>query len=397
MMPPKPIIKVPSLMPFDFIQAKLDERVQHKLLRTRRALVRLSSTKVATDKDTFLDFSSNDYLGMSQHQDVISAANTATVQYGIGSGGSSMITGYSKVHQALEEYLAHWLGFERCMLFSSGFAANTGVIETLMVNKDDLLIQDKLNHASLIDGGRHCQAKSVRFAHNDMDALKRRLQQAGNNKLVVSEGVFSMDGDSAVLDQVVEHTKACSAGLMVDDAHGLGVLGEQGKGTLSHFGLNAADADIYMATFGKAVGTGGAFVAGSTSMIEYLLQFCRHYTYSTAMPPALAQATLTSLQIIAQDSWRREKLQSLIAHFKFRLNQIGLPDNQSSSAIQPILIGDTQKTLAISEGLKKSGIWLTAIRPPTVPQGTSRLRVTLNCDHQTQDIDFLFEQLEALI
>lgn len=366
-------------------------------MRTRKAVVRDKTCRLQYQGQAYIDFSSNDYLGMSQHPEVVEAAAQALKQYGVGSGGSAMITGYSPEHQALEHYLADWLGYESCLLFGSGFAANTGVIETLMAGKSDLLIQDKLNHASLIDGGINCQAKSLRFHHNDIDALNTRLQSAGNNKLVVTEGVFSMDGDTSPLRQIAELAKANGAAVMVDDAHGLGVLGEQGKGTPSYFGLSNKAIDIHMATFGKAVGTTGAFVAASSQTIEYLLQFCRHSIYSTAMPPAMAAATLTSLKLIAKEQWRRDKLCELINHFKQKMAQLGLPDSHSKTAIQPVVIGDAAKVMNISDSLKASGIWLTAIRPPTVPQGTSRLRVTLSCNHEIADIDVLFEKLEALL
>lgn len=384
-------------MPFSFIDSALKKREAANLKRQRHTLCRDSDGLITFQGKRYLDFSSNDYLGMANHPDVVNAAHQAMQQHGIGSCGSAMVTGYHPCHQALEEYLADWLGYERCMLFNSGFSANTGVVETLMQHPDGLLVQDKLNHASLIDAGINCKSNSVRFNHNDMPALERRLQGFANNKLVVTEGVFSMDGDTADLPSAVKLAKAAKAGFMIDDAHGIGVIGEQGKGTAAHLGIESNQIDVHMATFGKAVGTAGAFVAASNNTIEYLLQFNRHYIYSTAMPPAIAAGTLQSLKIIAKDQWRRDKLAELVGLFKQRARKLGLPDNHSSSAIQPIIIKDAAKAVMISEALKEAGIWLTAIRPPTVPVGTSRLRVTLTCHHQSSDIDRLFDQLELLL
>ncbi|MCJ8269275.1 MAG: 8-amino-7-oxononanoate synthase [Psychrosphaera sp.] len=303
-----------------------------------------------------------------------------------------MLTGYSYAQRELEDYLCDWLGFDRCLLFNSGFAANTGVLQTLL-SEQSLLVQDKLNHASLIDGGVACAAKSVRFRHNDMDSLQQRLQSAPNDTLTVTEGVFSMDGDTAKLDEIYQLTRENKSWLMIDDAHGIGVLGEQGKGTANHYGLSPNAVDIHMATFGKAVGTTGAFVGASKSTIEYLLQFCRHYIYSTAMPPAMAAATLASLKCLAQEQWRRDKLGELTDYFKSKIKGLGLLDSHSDSAIQPIIIGCADKTVALSESLKKQGIWLAAIRPPTVSAKVSRLRVTLTSQHETKDIDSLFDKL----
>lgn len=384
-------------MPFEWIKQALDKRAQDNLLRSRRPVWRDRQSRLHFGGDSYLDFSSNDYLGMSQHPQVIRAAQDALERYGVGSGGSAMVTGYNVELQKLESYLADWLGFDRCILFGSGFAANTGVLETLMADKQGLLIQDKLNHASLIDGGLHCQAKSVRFKHNDIQSLEARLKMAGSAKMVVSEGIFSMDGDGAPLEDFSRLCKDYNSALMVDDAHGFGVLGEQGKGSVAKAGLTNNDVDIYMATFGKAVGTSGAFVCASDDVCEYLLQFCRHYTYSTAMPSALVAATFASLEALKDEQWRRDKLSENITYFKQRQCELGLGDSGSSSAIQPILIGDSAKALSIGDSLRNQGIWLGAIRPPTVPKGSARLRVTLSCLHSDKDIDHLFNQLEPLL
>jgi 8-amino-7-oxononanoate synthase len=384
-------------MAFEYLQKALTSREQDNLQRLRFSLPRGQGTTVDFQGKTFLNFSSNDYLGMASHPQVIKAGQNALEQYGVGSGGSPLVTGYSHCQRELEEYLSDWLGVERCLLFNSGFAANTGVIQTLMKDPKGLVIQDKLNHASLIDAGLSCAAKSVRYKHNDMNSLEQRLQDAAPDKLVVTEGVFSMDGDTAPLVEIEQRTHVNKSWLMIDDAHGFGVLGEQGKGTANSIGIPQNKVDIHMATFGKAIGTGGAFVGASSDTIEYLVQFCRHYIYSTAMPPALAAATLASLRCMAQEQWRRDKLNKLIGYFKAKKRKLGLAESASTTAIQPIIIGDAAKTLQISDQLKKTGIWLTAIRPPTVAANTSRLRVTICCDHSEADIDKLFNVLEPML
>lgn len=377
-------------MAFDFIQDGLNSRQANHLFRQRFALPQGHGRTLTFEGKSYLNFSSNDYLGMASHPQVIVSAQAALEKYGVGSAGSSLVTGYSQAQVELEQYLCDWLGVKRCLLFNSGFTANTGLIQTLMADKHDLLIQDKLNHASLIDAGVNCAAKFVRYRHNDTRHLQQKLNAQHNNKLVVTEGVFSMDGDSAPLAEIQTLAHYQQAWLMVDDAHGLGVLGDEGKGTANAFGLAADSVDITMATFGKAVGTMGAFVAGDSDTIEYLIQYCRHYIYSTAMPPAMAVATLTSLQYLAKEQWRRDKLNQLIGYFKSKVAELGLVGNDSQTAIQPIIIGDSAKAVEISNLLKSKGIWLTAIRPPTVPINTSRLRVTLTASHTEADINQLF-------
>ena len=379
-------------MSFEFIDAALSERRANHLLRKRVCLPQGHGRLVSFDGKPFVNFSSNDYLGMASHPKVLKATQQALDKYGCGSSGSPLLSGYSHAQRELEDYLCQWLGFERCLLFNSGFAANTGVLQTLL-NDQSLLVQDKLNHASLIDGGVACAAKSVRFRHNDMDSLQQRLQSALHDTLTVTEGVFSMDGDTAKLDDIYQLTRQHKSWLMVDDAHGLGVLGKQGKGTADHYGLGPNEVDIHMATFGKAVGTTGAFVGASESTIEYLMQFCRHYIYSTAMPPAMAAATLASLKCLAQEQWRRDKLTELTEYFKCKMQALGLKSNRSNSAIMPIIIGCAEKTVALSDSLKKQGIWLAAVRPPTVSANSSRLRVTLTSQHEHKDIDNLFDKL----
>jgi 8-amino-7-oxononanoate synthase len=385
---------------FDFIRDDLAQRRDNQLLRQRFALPQGHGRMLSFDGKQYLNFSGNDYLGMASHPQVIQSAHQALDQYGAGSGGSALVTGFGKAQSALEEYLCDWLGVQRCLLFNAGFAANSGVIQTLMTHADDTVIQDKLNHASLVDAGLNCAAKLVRYRHNDLRHLQQKLaltNPAKGNHLVVTEGVFSMDGDSAPLAQIQIMARASDSWLMVDDAHGFGVLGDEGKGTANAQGLKAGSVDITMATFGKAVGTMGAFVAASADTIEYLVQFCRHYIYSTAMPAYMAAATHTSLLCLAKEQWRRDKLTHLIGYFKTKMVALGLADNHSDTAIQPLIIGCAGKTLQISQALKDQGIWLTAIRPPTVAANTARLRVTLHCLHHEADIDHLFNALEQAI
>lgn len=384
-------------MAFDFIQHGLNSHRNSDLLRQRFALGQGHDRILVHDGRQYLNFSGNDYLGMASHPQVIKSAQAALEKYGAGSSGSSLVTGYSHAQLALEQYLCDWLGFEACLLFNSGFTANTGVIQTLMDDCADSLIQDKLNHASLMDAGQHCKAKHLRYRHNDMAHLQQKLATARHNTLVVTEGVFSMDGDTSPLAQINALTREANAWLMVDDAHGIGVLGDEGKGTASAQGLAPGAVNITMATFGKAVGTMGAFIGADNDTIEYLIQFCRHYVYSTAMPPAMAAATLTSLQCLAREQWRREQLGQNIAYFKSKMAAIGLPADASDTAIQPIIIGDAAKTLAIANALKTRGIWLAAIRPPTVAVNASRLRVSLTSLHTGADIDRLFDALEPLL
>jgi 8-amino-7-oxononanoate synthase len=381
-------------MAFDFILDDVNHRRSQQLYRQRFCLTQGHGRTLVCDGKRYLNFSSNDYLAMAAHPAVIKAAQEALQTYGVGSAGSALVTGYSKAQRELEDHLCDWLGIEACLLFNSGFAANTGVIQTLMNNPEALLVQDKLNHASLIEAGINAAAKSVRFRHNDMTHLAQKLTAHQANKLIITEGVFSMDGDSAPLPAIVQLAEQSDSWLMVDDAHGIGVLGDEGRGTISAQGLSPATVNIHMATFGKAVGTMGAFIGASKDTIEYLLQFCRHYIYSTAMPPAMAAATQTSLLCLAQENWRRDKLKQRISYFKAKMVGLGLPPNASQTAIQPIIIGDTAKTMAISQFLKQQGIWLTPIRPPTVPMNTSRLRVTLTCAHEEADINQLFDGLE---
>lgn len=358
------------------LQARLEQRKAHDLLRQRLTLEGAQSVRIRAEGKEYLNFSSNDYLGLANHPKLIEAMQKAAKQYGVGSGASHLIIGHSEQHHALEEELAEFLGLERALLFSTGYMANYGVL-TCLPDKNDLIIQDKLNHASLIDGGMASAAKMLRYAHADMDSFERQMKQPAESRLVVTDGVFSMDGDIAQLSELADSCKKHKASLMIDDAHGFGVLGEQGKGSLEHFGLTQGTADIYMATFGKALGGFGAFVAGSELLIESLIQFGRSYIYTTAMPAAVAAANRAGLNLIQEEAWRREKLAKNIDYFRRLASEYHIPLMPSQTAIQPVLIGRNDKTLAISRALKEAGILLVAIRPPTVPENSARLRVTL--------------------
>jgi 8-amino-7-oxononanoate synthase len=306
-----------------------------------------------------------------------------------------LVVGHSLEHHLLEEELAEFLGVDRALLFSSGFMANYGVLTSLFDRKD-LLIQDKLNHASLIDGGRASEAKMLRYAHNDMNSLERQLKHSVETKMIVTDGVFSMDGDLAPLKDMLTLAQENKAKLMVDDAHGFGVLGETGRGILEHYELEQSNVDIYMATFGKALGGYGAFVAGKNVLIESLVQFARSYIYTTAIPPALAAANRAALQLLQSEPERRQKLQDNIQYFKQLAVEKNLPLMSSNTAIQPILLGQNDRALEISQGLRQRGLLVVAIRPPTVPENSARLRITLTANHTKAHIEQLIENIAEL-
>lgn len=349
-----------------------------------------NDVQVSSKNQHYLNFSSNDYLGLATDKLVIEASIEAARAFGIGSGGSSLVTGHSSFHERLQDLICEVTGQERCMLFSSGFAANSGVISALL-NDGDLLIQDKLNHASLMEAGIQSNATMKRFMHNDMTRLEQLLQGSDAvNKLVVTEGVFSMDGDEGNLATIDHLARQSRSWLMIDDAHGFGINGE-GRGTCASAGVTP---NLLMATFGKAIGTSGAFVAASNEVIDYLTNTCRHYIYSTALPISTVAATLKSIELSLQ-LWRHEKLAERIDYFRSRAQCAGLSLTPSKSAIQPIIVGESDKALAMSQYLKNDGIWVSAIRPPTVPKMTARLRVTLSNNHQLSHIDKLIDSLVA--
>ena len=375
------------------IDNALSARREQGLWRTRQVRHPGTERMFSNGHQQWLNFASNDYLGMSQHPAVIRAWQAGAARYGVGSGGSGHVTGYTRAHAELETSLSGWLGYPRALLFISGFAANHAVISALM-QQGDRLLADKLSHASLLEAAMQSPAVLRRFAHNDAGSLSRLL--AGGHtgeQLVVTEGVFSMDGDQAPLPELAQLTQQSGTWLMVDDAHGIGVLGEGGRGSCWQAGIQP---DILVVTFGKAFGASGAAVLCSEAVADYLVQFARHLIYSTSLPPAQAEALSAALAVIRHADESRETLQRHIGHF--RAGAAGLPWAlcESSTAIQPLIIGDNAHALHLAQCLREQGIWVTAIRPPTVPPGTARLRFTLTAAHKPEDIDRLLEVLYAL-
>lgn len=378
-------------MPFD-LSARLAERRAADLYRQRPLLQSPQGPQVVVDGQPLLAFCNNDYLGLANHPEVIKAWRDGAERWGVGGGASHLVIGHSSPHHALEEALAEFTGRPRALLFSTGYMANLGTV-TALVGQGDTVLQDRLNHASLLDAGLLSGARFRRYLHNDATSLGNRLEKATGNTLVVTDGVFSMDGDIAELPTLAAAARAKGAWLMVDDAHGFGTLGATGAGIVEHFGLGLDDVPVLIGTLGKGFGTSGAFVAGSEELIETLVQFARPYIYTTSQPPALACATLRSLQLLRSEHWRREHLASLIAQFRQGAQQLGLTLMESFTPIQPILIGDAGRALQLSRLLRERGLLVTAIRPPTVPAGSARLRVTLSAAHTGAQVEQLLDAL----
>jgi 8-amino-7-oxononanoate synthase len=374
------------------LSLKLSELLQQGLYRSRRVIESPQGINLICDGKPVINFCSNDYLGLANHPDVINAFKVATDKYGVGSGSAHLICGHSSAHHALEEELAAFTGRDRALLFSTGYMANMGAISALL-GRGDTVFEDHLNHASLLDGGLLSGAKFKRYAHADTDHLDKLLAKADGNKLIVTDGVFSMDGDTAPLQALSDTSKKHSAWLMVDDAHGLGVLGDNGGGILEQTGLKQGDVQVLVGTLGKAFGTFGAFVAGSEELIETLIQKARPYIYTTALPAAIAEATRTSLKIIQTENWRREKLRFVTERFRSGAEQLGLPLMESTSPIQPLLMGQSEQAVAVSNALYNQGFLVSAIRPPTVPVGAARLRVTFSALHEENQVDQLLDAL----
>jgi len=382
-------------MPFTELQNDLNERTAQGLLRQRRTLDSPQSPHISIDGKEYLAFCSNDYLGLANHPQLIAALQQGAAQYGVGAGAAHLVSGHSAAHHRLEQALAAFVGKPAALLFSTGYMANLGTVQAL-VGKGDTVFADKLNHASLNDAMLLSRAEVKRYRHNDMAQLAQLLEQTKTGrKLVITDAVFSMDGDLAPLPELLALCEQHDAWLLIDDAHGFGVLGEQGRGSLVHFGI-ASKRIIYMATLGKAAGVFGAFVAAEQVVIDTLINHARSYVYTTATPPALASALLESLKLIGQGDALREHLRKLIAQLRNGLAGLPWKLMPSGTAIQPLLIGDNQATLALSEGLRKRGIWVAAIRPPTVPQGTARLRITLSAAHSESDVAQLIGALHEL-
>ncbi|MEE3923230.1 8-amino-7-oxononanoate synthase [Pseudomonas viridiflava] len=379
-------------MSFD-LRTRLEARRNEHLYRQRPLLETPQGPQVVVDGKPLLAFCNNDYMGLANHPEVIAAWQAGAERWGVGGGASHLVIGHSTPHHALEEALAELTGRPRALLFSNGYMANLGTV-TALVGQGDTVLEDRLNHASLLDAGLLSGARFSRYLHNDVTSLDSRLEKAVGDTLVVTDGVFSMDGDVADLPALSRAAKAKGAWLMVDDAHGFGPLGANGAGLVEHFGLSMEDVPVLIGTLGKSFGTSGAFVAGSEELIETLIQFARPYIYTTSQPPALACATLKSLELLRTEHWRREHLTNLIRQFRQGAEQLGLQLMDSFTPIQPILIGDAGRALRLSQLLRERGVMVTAIRPPTVPVGSARLRVTLSAAHTEAQVQLLLNALE---
>ena len=381
------------------LAAGLDERSAAGRAR-RRPLVDARShgtTRVVVDGVERISFCSNDYLGLADHPVVVEACIAAVRRWGVGSGASHLVSGHSAEHHALEHELAELTGRPRAVLFSTGYMANLAVVRAL-AGRGDLVLEDRLNHASLIDAGLASGARFRRYPHSDVAAVESRLAaSAAPRKLVVTDGVFSMDGDVAPLTALAAACAKHRAVLHVDDAHGFGVLGPRGLGSVEAAGLDADAVPSLMCTFGKALGTFGAFVAGPETLVESLVQTAREHVYTTAVPPALAAATRAALAVARDEPWRRERVLRLAAEFRAGAQALGLRLATSSTPIQPLIVGDERAALAASAALLDAGFFVPAIRPPTVPAGSSRLRFTFSAAHSDADLERLLAALSTLV
>jgi len=376
------------------LRRELQKLETQHLKRERRLLESAQGVEIEVDGQSLLSFCSNDYLGLANEARVRQAFKDGVDRYGVGSGASHLVTGHDRAHHALEEELAAFVGAERALLFSTGYMANLGVAGALLDGRGTAF-EDKLNHASLIDAAR-LGAAVKRFRHGDLDRLAVLLSDTDGDKLILTDAVFSMDGDLADLPRLRQLAAAHHAWLLVDDAHGLGVLGAHGRGSLEHFGLAPRAPLILLGTLGKAFGTFGAFIAADGELIEYLVQCARTYIYTTALPPAVAEATRASLRIVREEPWRREVLRERIAQFRAGAGQLGLKLLDSTTPIQPVILGGAEAALAASAALRAQGILVPAIRPPTVPANSSRLRVSFCALHTSAQVERLLTALATL-
>ena len=376
----------------ELLKAELAERARAGLQRKRRLLQSPQDAHLQADGQALLSFASNDYLGLANHPDLILALQKAAAEAGVGGGASHLITGHHQLHHDAEQALASFVGLPAGLLFSTGYMANMGVVAALL-GRNDAIFADKLNHASLNDAAVLSRAELNRYAHQDLAQLEKMLAtSAAPRKLVIVDAVFSMDGDIAPVPELLQLCEQYDAYLLLDDAHGFGVLGHQGRGILSHFNM-ASPRIIYMATLGKAAGVAGAFVAGDETIIEYLIQSAKTYIYTTASPPALAAALVTAVDVMQKDEARHQHLRELIAYFKENLSLEKWQLMPSDTAIQPIVVGSNESALDLSEYLLTRGILVPAIRPPTVPKNTARLRISLSAAHRLDDVKLLIEHL----
>jgi 8-amino-7-oxononanoate synthase len=374
---------------------QLDDLESRGLLRQRRVVESADGPLVTVAGRQYLAFCSNDYLGLAHHPALVEAARRGLERYGVGAGASALISGHTRAHEELEARLARFVRMPRALHFSTGYMANLGILPAL-AGRGDTIFSDELNHACLVDGARLSRAEVRIYPHVDLAALERMLAECPTpGKLVASDALFSMDGDLAPLPQLLALCERYDAWLVVDDAHGFGVLGEGGRGTLAHFGV-ASPRIVYMGTLGKAAGVYGAFVAGEERLIEWLVQRARTYVFTTASPPLLACALIASLQLIEAEEARRLRLRELIGRLRKALEGLPWPLLPSQTAIQPLIVGDSRKALELMEGLRRRDIWVPAIRPPTVPAGSARLRITLSADHSVGQVDRLAAALHEL-
>lgn len=375
------------------LEKKLQHRKEQNLLRNLNTLTSQQDTEITINGHHLINFCSNDYLGLAKHPDIIAMFKVGADQFGVGSSASSLVCGRSYLHQQLEEKLAKKTGRQAALIFSSGYMANLAVVATLLGRTDDVFL-DRLAHASLVDAARLSGSTLHRYQHVNSEALALVLERSlAKEKMVLTDAVFSMDGDKAPLAELVRVCKQHDATLLVDDAHGFAVLGNSGGGLLEEQGIQTEDVPIFVATFGKALGTVGAFVAADKIIIETLIQFARTYIYTTALAPAIVGATLASLDLLEKESWRREKLNTLIKHFRSGAVELGLHLLASETAIQPLIIGDNKRAVDISDKLFNAGFLIPAIRSPTVPKGSARLRITLTATHSKAQVDGLLEVL----
>lgn len=372
--------------------------IERQHLRRRRATVEAypekgSHTEVVVDGRKLVDFSSNDYLGLAAHPAPAAAMAACATRCGAGSGASHLVSGHGEEHAALEEELAAFLGRPGALLFSTGYMANLGVVTALAARGESVLL-DRLSHASLIDAGLLSGARFRRYPHCDAVAARRLLAESTpQTSVLATDGVFSMDGDIAPLAALSEAAREHGAWLAVDDAHGIGVLGASGRGALEVAGLGCEEVPVLVGTLGKALGSFGAFVAGSADLIELLIQRARSYIYTTALPQPVAAATRAALRLVREEPWRRERVMALTARFRAAARQAGVPLADSVTPIQPIPLGSAQAALAAQQTLREAGFWVVAIRSPTVPAGAERLRITLTAGHQESQVDALVEGL----
>jgi 8-amino-7-oxononanoate synthase len=378
---------------FDRAAEASAERARASLLRRLRTVEAADGAYVTIDGRRLLNFGGNDYLGLSQHPALREALVVAAAKWGVGATAAHLLGGHREEHAALEESLARWTGRERALLFSDGWMANLGVVAAL-TRDGDVCVQDKLNHASLIDAARLAGCELKRYPHTDVEAARRQLASRPDAAaLVASDGVFSMDGDVAPLRELARTCADESATLMIDDAHGLGVLGEEGAGSVAEAGLSQHDVPILMATLGKALGVAGAFVAGSAALVDALVQSARTFIYTTAMPPALAAAARAAIDVARFEGWRRDRLARLVAHFRVGAAERGFELMRSRTPIQPLVVGTSERALAIAAKLEADGFHVPPIRPPTVPEGKARLRITLSALHSESDVERLLAAL----